>query len=334
MIQFESKDLLHLLWVVVLYGLLLLLYWMWRQRTLQHMGSPALAQRLLLGFSKGRFWLKVALFGVALALVALALANPRRLITRPGDPQLRADVFIAIDVSQSMLAKDVKPNRLAAAKTFALQLVNALEGDRIGLIFFAGDAFPQMPLSTDYDMAGAFIRSADPAFVIEGGSAPGAAIDLAARSVDAKAPNGRGLIILSDGEDHDGTVLQKARKAAADGLRIYTVGFGTASGATLMADAETPRYFQGQIVRTKLEDHTLRDIAQAGKGIYVAANDGRTAITDLTNAINQLQQRAVEAQSSTEYYSYFQWLILPAILLLMLEQILWWRKGMRTVSKK
>jgi Ca-activated chloride channel homolog len=326
MLQFESPDLFHLLWAIPLYGIVMLVYWNWRQRTLRQMGAPALAQRLLLGFSKERFWLKVVLFGLALMLVSVSLTNPRRPVTRQGETSQSADVFIALDVSESMLAKDVRPSRLGAAKDFALQLITALEGDRIGLVFFAGDAFPQMPLSMDYATAGAFIRSADPTFVIESGSSLGSAIALGTRSFDPHGKAGKALIILTDGEDHDGEALAQAKKAAQEGVRIYTVGVGTAAGATLMNANNEPKYFQGQVVRTKLNDETLRNLAKTGNGISVSAADGASAIRQLSEAVSNLQQSAIAARAYTEYVPYFQWLLLPAILLLVLEQVLWWRR--------
>ncbi len=212
MLRFENPILLHLLWGLAFQALLLLVYWQWRQRTLKRLGSPALAERLLLGFSQRRFWFKNLLFGASLALLALAIANPVRPVQREGKSRASADVLIALDISTSMLAKDVSPSRIVQAKQFIQRLVQALEGERIGLIFFAGDAYPQMPLSTDYESLLLFVRNANPNFVTDQGTDMATAIDLAQRLFESNALAGRGLILITDGENHQEDALQRARK--------------------------------------------------------------------------------------------------------------------------
>ncbi|MEO6037540.1 MAG: VWA domain-containing protein, partial [Saprospiraceae bacterium] len=222
--------------------------------------------------------------------------------------------------------KDVKPSRLVQAKLFIEQLVKALQGERIGLIFFAGDAYPQMPLSTDYEALLLFVRNANPNFVTDQGTDMATAIDLAQRLFESNALAGRALILITDGENHEENALQRAREAKANGIVIHTVSVGTAAGATIPATSGGfRRDFTGQVIRTSLNEPFLRELAQAGGGKSGNINDSG-AIGALKEAVDRLQKTAVAAQVQTENVSYFQWLLVPVLLLLALEQLMWWRK--------
>lgn len=327
LLRFESPELLHLLWVLALYAGVLLVYWLWRQRTLRRLGSPALAERLLLGFSPWRFWLKNGLFAASLALLALAIANPRRAEQRNPPPQESADVLIALDVSQSMLARDVAPSRIEQAKVFVQKLAAALDGERLGLIFFAGDAYPQMPLSTDVESLVMFARNASPDFAADQGTDFGPVLEQAARLFESDAEAGHALVAVSDGEHHEADVAVLAKKARAAGMVIHTVSVGTAGGGTIPDGwGGFRRDYQGQVIRTRSDAALLRELAVAGGGAAVAVTDA-DAISTLVEEVGRLQKSTVESRSYTAYVSYFQWLLLPALLLLVLEQVLRWRSG-------
>ena len=327
MIKFENPDLLFLLWVLLLQAFLLWVYWSWRRQTLKRLGSPALAQRLLLGFSGKRFWFKNVLFGLSLGLLVVAIANPRQAVTREPKGQQGADILLALDISQSMLARDVTPSRLEQAQAFAQQLVQALEGERIGLIFFAGDAFPQMPLSTDYNALLLFIRNAGPEFIADQGTVAASAIEVANRMFEANSAAGRGLVIISDGENHGESAVPQAREARSEGLVIHTVSVGEMSGANIpLKSGGYKRDGMGQVVRTKSNPGFLRDLARAGGGEAFEVGKGNAAIKALVRELNRLQKTSVEAKAYTDYILYFQWLLLPCLLFLVLEQVLWWRK--------
>ncbi len=327
MIRFENPVLLNLLWVLALHGIVLWVYWIWRKSTLQRLGSPALAQRLMVGFSARRFWFKNALFAAALALVAIGIANPQQAVRRTPPPQNSADVLIALDISQSMLAQDAKPSRLATAKRFVQRLAESLEGERVGLIFFAGDAYAQMPLSTDLEALMVFVGNANTDFITDQGTDMVAVIDLATRLFDDDSEAGRALVIVSDGEHHESDVMLHARKARDAGITIHTVSVGAASNAMLpLPGGGVKRDFNGQPVRSSANPLLLRDIAKAGGGLTLAADDSGAAKT-LSTEVDKLQKSAVEARAYTEYVSYYQWLALAALLLLALEQLLRWQKN-------
>ena len=293
--------------------------------------SSQLAERLLLGFSSRRFSLKVVLYGVALALIALCIANPQRAEQVAPPPQKSADIMIALDISQSMLAADEKPSRLESAKAFIQKLVQTLDGDRIGLIFFAGDAYAQMPLSSDHSALLTFVRNANPNFTTEQGTNLASAIELTSRLFGtAEQESGRALVIVSDGENHLGETTRRAREAHAGGLEIHTVSVGTGAGVTIPTGGrEVKRDFSGQPVRTAANPALLRDLAQTGGGQSFAASDP-SSVRELAAALDRLQQKTVEAKTTTEYVSQYQWLLLPAILLLILEQLLWWKRKTKT----
>ncbi len=277
MLKLENPILLHLLWALLLHALLLLVYWRWRQRTLRRLGSPALAERLLLGFSEKRFWLKNGLFAAALVCLVLAITNPRQAVRRTPPPQLSADVLIALDISQSMLANDVAPSRLEQAKKLILELVKSLEGERIGLIFFAGDAYAQMPLSTDYEALVMFASNATPDYITDQGTDFTPPIDLAARLFSSNAESGHALILISDGEQHEDLPLQRAREAYDDGMIIHTVSIGSGGGARIPTGrGDYKRDFSGEVIRTKANETLLRNIGAIRRrsGAFIVGYQG------------------------------------------------------------
>jgi len=336
--KFEHPEYLWLLAAVPLLVLLMLGYSSWRQGALRHLGEAPLLVRLLPGFSPALFWLKTALLAVSIAFLAMAWANPRQGAKSQNVTQQSADIFIALDISQSMWAKDVAPSRLELAQRFARKLVEALEGERIGLIFFAGDAFLQMPLSTDYNFSLQSLQTASPELITEQGTAIPAAIDLAMESFAAGTGGGRMLILITDGESHDEEAVERAEKAADDGVVICTVGVGTAGGGPIpMAGNLNDAYKRdenGKVVTTRLDEELLQKIARAGHGAAYNLNQGDRVVSALRREVDRLQKRTVEVRSFTEFDSYYQWLLLPAILLLAVEQwLLSQNKKMMRVDK-
>ncbi|MCC6461194.1 MAG: VWA domain-containing protein [Saprospiraceae bacterium] len=330
MFRFEHPYFLNLLWAVPALLLLLLGYRWWRRRALGKIAPPASQRRLLPGWSGVRFWIKNSFFVLGLALLALAWANPQRGAKKQTTTEKSADVFIALDISQSMLAEDVAPSRLELAKSFLRKLVRELHGERIGLIFFAGDAFLQMPLSTDYAAADMFVNSASPELITAQGTAIPAAIELAGKSFDAEPGGGRAVILITDGENHDEDAVSAAKTAHEDGIVLFTVGAGTASGGPIPVGAmaggtEYKRDEQGEIVRTRLNEALLQQLAAAGGGVSYRLGQGDAAISSIRREVNRLQKRERAVRSFAEFDSYFQWLLLPAFLLLAFEAWLVWR---------
>lgn len=300
---------------------LLLLYagWrFWRRRALARLADAHLAEKMM----PAPFYpsVRIALWVAAMALLILAWANPTGSAVQKTDFQGAADVIIALDVSASMLAADLSPNRLELARLFARQLVEALPGSRVGLIFFAGEASLRMPLSTDIQAAKMLLRTADPAYAGAQGTDLAQAIAVAQRSLRA-APGGggRALVLITDGEDHEGGAESVAKAAYKEGMVLFAVGAGTPQGAPV---PEGPGGFkhdeQGNPVVSRVNMALLEKLARAGGGKSFALAQGQTALQNLLYELQHLDQRATTVVSISEKKSGYQWLLLPGLLALLL----------------
>lgn len=330
MFRYEHPEFIDLLWVVPVLALMLVNYWFWRKRALARLGEHARVDRMIGGFSERRFGLKNSLLLLAVFLLIVAFANPQRGAKKQKMTQKSSDVFIALDISQSMWAQDVAPSRLELAKVFVQKLVQALEGERIGLIFFAGDAFLQMPLSTDYAFIIQSVQGAGPELITAQGTAIQDAIQLATKSYDSD-PTGRALILITDGEDHDEGAVSQAETAFGDGIAIFPVGAGTPEGSPIPLPEQGGTTFKrdenNEVVRTKLDESMLHKIAQAGGGRAFNISQGDAAVSALKREIDGLEKRELELRSFSEFETYFQWFLLPALLLLLLDMWLGWKSG-------
>lgn len=328
MFYFESPDLLYLLAIAPILQLILLwAYWRWRRRTLRRLGSPALEERLLKGFSPWRFWAKNIMFGLAIVLVIVAIASPVTIRKVAGTEQKSADVILAMDISNSMLAQDVPPSRLEVVKQFIRRLAPVLDGEQVGLVCFAGEAFPQMPLSTDLEAMLMFAENAQPDFITDQGTDIGAAVELAARMLETDVPGGRAIILFSDGENHEEKAAQKVREANAAGITLYTVGVGNAGSVPIPDPSKGLRKDgMGKTVQTTANETLLRTLAQAGGGEALHLRNPEQALSILKQAIESLEKRTVSLQTKSEKVYWFHWFLLAAIVLLITEQIMWWKK--------
>jgi len=308
-------------------ALLLWVYWRWRQSTLRRLGSPALEQRLLQGFSAKRFWGKNVLFVGGVVLVILAISNPIRIEKEAGKIQNSADVILALDISNSMLATDVKPSRLDQAKSFIRQLAPALEGARLGLVFFAGEAFPQMPLSTDYEALLMFASNAQPDFITDQGTDIGAAVESCKRMLETDAETGRAIVLISDGENHAEKVLQRIREARAGGVLVFSVGVGSSAGSNIPSEQGGFRQDgMGKPILTAANEALIQSLAEEGGGVALNLRDPDHAIEEIRKGVNNLQKSAVMANATSKKVYYFPWLLLAALLLLISEQVIQWKK--------
>lgn len=313
--------------MVPLQAFLLWAYWRWRQRTLRRLGSPALEERLLQGFSAKRFWGKNLMFAMGIVFVIIAIASPVQIKKLENAEQLSADIIIALDISNSMMATDVKPNRLGQAKNFIQKLAPALDGERVGLVFFAGEAFPQMPLSTDLEALLMFARNAQPDFITDQGTDIGAAIESCKRMLETDTETGQAIILISDGENHEEKVLQRVREAREAGVTIYTVGVGSSGGANIPAESGGfRRDGMGKPVRTSANDALMQSLAEAGGGLALNLREPDRAIEAIIKAVGGLQKSAVTLNTKTEKVYLFPWVLLAALVLLIGEQVMWWKK--------
>lgn len=327
MFRYEYPDHLYLLATVPLLALLVGAYWIWRNNALAQLGNT---ERVITGVSDIRFWLKMVLLALVFMLLAVTWANPQLGIKKQTTTQRSADIFIALDISQSMLCEDVAPNRLELAKAFAQKLVVTLEGERIGLIFFAGNAFLQMPLSTDYSFTLQSLQSATPDLITEQGTALAAALELAQQSFGFEPGGGRAIILITDGEDHGGNAQKKADEAYSEGIVVYTVGAGTVGGGPIPTAgngfSQYKRDEKDEIVRTRLDEMSLHKVAQSGGGKSFNLKQGNALAGTLKRELDSLQKRELEVRSYAEFESWYQWFLLPALILLVAEFLIPFRK--------
>lgn len=319
--RFENPEILKGLAALPLLFLLLLSYWYWRKNAVLRLGK-----RMQIPLLGSRFWLGNSLVLSAVALLFFALANPRQGVKMQQSFQESADVFIALDISNSMLATDLNPNRLELSKAFCIKLVKALEGNRMGLILFAGSSFLQMPLSTDYEFLWQNIREAEPTMLSDQGTDLTGPIELARRSFDTDLKGSRVLVLISDGEQHQNAPLPVAKLAFDEGIVLLTVAVGTPEGGQIpVLSSDTIQYMrdgEGNIINSKPDIDLLRNMARNSGGIYQHIRDGDKAIDAISRAIKNTGKRQMSVRSVTEFESDYYWFVLAAFVVILLEMSL------------
>lgn len=323
MFRFEHIEYLWFLWAIPIFIGLYFVFWQWRKSQINKLGKKELLNRLIPGWSESRNHYRFFLLLFGLFFLLIAYSNPQWGNKKEKVKAKSSDVFIALDISQSMMAEDISPNRLERSKRLIQNVTRALRGNRIGLIFFAGNAYLQMPLSSDYSAAQLFISSANTNQASTQGTAISEAIDLALRAYEPEKNNQRGLIIITDGESHDDDAIAKATEAKEKGLNVFTIGVGTTEGAFVpyinQGRQQYKRDDEGNPVKTSLNTELIKDLAEAGGGKSYLIGEGNTIITDLKAKIDLLQKEEVETRAFTDYASYFQYFILIGLLLLLIE---------------
>jgi len=324
MFRFENISHLYGLVTVLLVLLAFFLYLGYRNKALQQLGSWTSLEKIIPGFSKRKPILKFAFLAVALLCICIGWANPQWGSKKEKVQTKAVDVFIALDISNSMLCEDVRPSRLEQAQKFGQELVVGLRGERIGLILFAGNAYLQMPLTNDYAAAALFMRTANTDMAPTQGTAISEVIDMATKSFSEDNKHHKALVIITDGENHDETALVKAETARDDGMLIFTVGVGTAEGGPIPFTFNGRRAFKqdksGQRVISKMNPEMLTELAIKGNGTYFNLQENSQKVIDeLRKRIDKIEKRDIEQRSFTEYNSYFQYFIGIAILLLLID---------------
>jgi len=316
----------HFLYALILVPLLIGLYFgisWWRNRQLNNLGNITLLERLSPLYSKYKQWTKAVLILLAFSFLIIGWANPQWGTRKEKVSRKSIDVFLALDISNSMLAEDIAPSRMSRTQNFTTKLIEELKGERIGLILFAGNAYLQMPLTTDYAAAELFVRSANPGLAPSQGTAISEAIDLAERSFAEDNKQHKVLIVLSDGENHDEETIERAQEAADNGLLIFTLGVGTPGGGKIPTQFGNRRDYKrdesGEPIITQLNEQMLADLAQAGNGSYFNLAEGEKIVDALKTSLDRVEKRELEQRSFSEFESYFQYFIGFGLLLLIIE---------------
>jgi len=332
MFRFEHPQYLYVLELLPLLVVFFVLTYRARKRLMAKFGNMRLVGELMPQVSRYKDVLKFLLLLVGLAFLIVGAANPQWGVKREKTTRKGVDVFIALDVSNSMLAQDVQPNRLERARKFTANLVDALRGERLGFIIFAGNAYLQVPLTTDYGALQLFIKSANPEMVPTQGTAIGDAISLAVRSNESGKRKHQAVIIISDGENHDVEASAIAKKANEDGLLVFTVVVGTKKGSFIPEPGggrrDVKRDQNGNPVRSKADPEALRELAKMGQGGFFDLNTDMDLIKQaLALQLERLEKREFEQRAFSEYESYFQYFLGVALLLITIEFLISYSKN-------
>lgn len=330
MFRFANPDYLYLLLILpLLVGLFLYANYIRRQR-LKKYGDPVLLEELMPTVSKYRPNLKFWILFVAIALVIVMLARPQfgskmETVKRSG-----VEAVIALDISNSMLAEDVAPSRLEKAKKMISRLVDTFNNDKVGMIVFAGEAFTQLPITSDYISAKMFLESITPSLITTQGTDIGAAIRLAMKSFTPNEGVGRAIVVITDGENHEGGALEAAKEAAEKNMQVFILGIGSPEGSPIPVERgsnDFRRDKDGNVIVTRLNEQMCQEIAKAGNGLYIRVDNSNSAEKMLNNEIGKLAKSDVESQIFTEFDEQFEGLAWLVLILLVVEMLILDRKN-------
>jgi len=326
--QFQYKELLLLFAALGVFIFLFFLLLRWKKRAVKKIGDKKLVKQLTKNFSSRLFNLKFILFLLAFALGVVAVANLRKPGTADNISRKGIDVVIALDVSKSMLATDLSPNRLERAKQMILRLMDQMPDDRIALVLFAGKAYMQMPLTVDHGAASIFVSSASPDAVPTQGTVFSEALQMSAKAFNTKEGRFKSVVLISDGEDHDEETLKATDELAQQGVMVCTVGIGSPEGSQIPDSAtnDFKRDAMGNVVISKLNEDILKQIAQKTNGVYVHFETGEQTVNALMAQLSQVERKTFTDVSLLNYKTYYMWFTMAMFLLLLFEFILPERK--------
>ena len=320
MFRFESPAYLWLLWSIPVLAIIRFVCYKLRRKKLLRFGEMSLVNRLMPNVSKiwpsVKFWLSVA----ALALMIVMLARPQMGSKISHEERNGIETIIAMDISNSMLAEDVVPSRLQKSKMLVENLVDHFTNDKIGLVVFAGDAFVQLPITTDYVSAKMFLQDINPSLIQTQGTDIARAISLSMNSFTQQKGLGKAIILITDGEDHEGGALEAAKEAKKKGINVFILGVGSSNGAPIpLGNGDYMRDNAGNTVMTALNEQMCRDVAKAGSGTYIHVDNTSDAQEKLNDELSRLQKGETDNVVYSEYNEQFQAFALLALILLIIE---------------
>lgn len=330
MIHIEEKIYLLFCLTILPLALFFVIFRIIKNKKQRQFTNERLFKRLAPNCSTFKPWLKFGLLSLMLLLLGIALSNPKigtkmETVKREG-----VDVVFAIDVSKSMLAQDVSPNRLEKAKRLVSETLNQLKGDRVGIVAYAASAYPQLPLTTDYSAARMFLQSLNTDMLSSQGTAIQEAIQMASSYFSDANPTARILILISDGEDHEMGASEIAYEAANQGIRIYSIGVGTEKGSTIPIDnggnISYKRDKNGEVVITKLNSGLLSEIARNANGSYIDGDNTSKAVEEIVSLLDGIEKSEFETQQYVDYADQFQWFLFAVIVILLIDLLLFERK--------
>lgn len=332
MFRFAHPELLYLLIVIPLLIAFFVVMRQKKRKAIAEFGNPELLRPLmpLLSFKRGTW--KFVMLTIALLFVIVGVAGPQFGSKLQQVKKKGVELMIVLDVSNSMLAQDIKPNRLEKAKMAISRMVEKLSNDKVGLIVFAGDAYVQLPITTDYSSAKLFLSNINTEMMPVQGTSIGAAIDLAARSFTPETDASRAIIVITDGENHQDDAVAAAKAAHEKGITIHTIGMGLEQGAPI-PEKGNPGQFRkdaaGNVVISKLDEETLRQIAKAGEGLYVRASNADVGLGQLMDEVNRMEKTMLEERIFSDYAEKYQYFLLAGLFFVFVEFMILGRRNKR-----
>jgi len=332
MFRFGNPHYLYALAIIPALIIIFIYFRNQRKKAIREFGNPEILEPLMPGASNSRPVLKFAIILLAMAFLITGIARPQfgaklQKIKRKG-----IELIIALDVSNSMMAEDIQPNRLEKAKRAIARLTERLSNDKIGIIVFAGKAYTQIPITSDYASAKMFLTSINTEIVPTQGTAIGSAIELAMRSFTPQTESSKAIVIITDGENHEDDAVEMAKQAKESGIVVHTIGMGLPQGGPIpvyntSGQKDFKRDQKGEVIVTKLDENMLQQIAAAGGGEYVRANNTEVGINNIFDEINKMQKTELESRVYSDYNDQFFYFIAIALALLLIEFMVMERKN-------
>ncbi len=332
MFRFANIEMLWWLVAIPVFVIAYIVYTKRKQRQLREFGDQELMAQLMPDASKSRPIWKFSLMMIALVLLIIAAARPQYGQKENSIKRQGIEVMVALDISNSMLAEDVAPNRLDRAKQMLSKMIDNMVDDKVGLVVFAGDAFTQLPITCDYVSAKMFLNTITPSLIPTQGTAIGSALQTAITSFGSQESDaGRAIILITDGENHEDDAIAAAKKVQELGMQVFVIGIGKPEGAPIPKPG-TNDYFKdrsGQVVVSKLNEDMCQQIAQAGNGVYVRCDNTNTAMRALQQELDRIATAELETTVYADYNEQYQSFALIALLLLLIEFFILSRKNHR-----
>lgn len=329
MFRFANPEFLYLLFILPVLLAVYVYAYLQKRKAIKRLGNPEILSQLMPEVSPKRQFLKFWFIFGAVAAIIFVIAGPQfgsklETVKRQG-----VEIMVCLDVSNSMLAEDVSPNRLEKSKQMLSKLTDGFTDDKVGLIVFAGDAFTQLPITSDYISAKMFLTSINPSMVSAQGTSIGAAINLAARSFTPNETSDKTIVLITDGENHENDAVGAASAAAEKGIHVNIVGIGLPKGGPIPLQG-TNNYMKdkdGNVVITMLNEQMCQEIAAAGKGMYVRADNTNSALKALQKEIDKMKKTELDSKVYSEYDEQFQLVAWIALFLLIVELLIFDRKN-------
>ncbi|GAB1308031.1 VWA domain-containing protein [Urechidicola sp. KH5] len=327
----EPSYFMYLLVIPVIFALFIAVSW-WKKRTQKKFASDVLLRRLAPQRSMFKSYLKMIVFSVGLAFLIIALANPKMGTKFETVKRQGVDIVFALDVSRSMLAEDIAPNRLEKSKQIISKIIDKLGSDRIGIIIYAGNAYPLLPITTDQSAAKMFLQSANPDMVSSQGTAINEAIKLATTYYNDDEQTNRFLFIISDGEDHQEDASSAIDAATKEGIKTYTIGVGNPEKGSPIPIKQNGKIVgykkdsKGEVVLTTMNDATLKEIADKGKGEYYLGNRTQKTVDYVEELLQKAEKSEFESKEFADYKDQFQWFVAIALFFLIIDALMFEKK--------